>query len=66
MRREIGSNDGLPPVWRQAIIYTNACLLLIEPLGTNMSEIESKCDKSLYSYKNLMWKYRLQNGDHSA
>ena len=35
----IGSDNGLSPVWRQAIIWTNARLLLIEPLGTNFSEI---------------------------
>ena len=35
----IGSDNGLPPGWRQAIIWTNAVLLLIGPLGTNFSEI---------------------------
>ena len=34
----IGSNNGLSPGWRQAIIRTNAGILLIEPLGTNFSE----------------------------
>ena len=29
----IGSYDGLSPSWRQAIIWTNAELLLIGPLG---------------------------------
>ena len=35
----IGSDIGLSPDRRQAIICTNAGLLLIEPLGTNFSEI---------------------------
>ena len=35
----IGSDDGLSPGQRQAIIWTNAGLLLIGPLGTNFSEI---------------------------
>ena len=35
----IGSDNGLLPDWRQAIIWTNAGILLIGPLGTNFSEI---------------------------
>ena len=35
----IGSDNGLSPGRRQAIIWTNACILLIRPLGTNFSEI---------------------------
>ena len=35
----IGSDNGLSPQWRQAIIWTNAGILLIGPLGTNFSEI---------------------------
>ena len=35
----IGSDNGLSPVRRQAIIRTNAGILLIRPLGTNFSEI---------------------------
>ena len=34
----IGSHNGLSPGRRQAIIWTNAGILLIEPLGTNFSE----------------------------
>ena len=33
-----GSNDGLSPGWRQAIISTNAGILLTGPLGTHVSE----------------------------
>ena len=35
----IGSDNGLSPGRRQAIIWTNVGILLIEPLGTNFSEI---------------------------
>ena len=35
----IGSDNGLLPVRPQAIIWTNAGILLIGPLGTNFSEI---------------------------
>ena len=35
----IGSDNGLSPGRRQAIIGTNGGILLIGPLGTNFSEI---------------------------
>ena len=35
----IGSDNGLSPGRRQAIIWTNAAILSIGPLGTNFSEI---------------------------
>ena len=35
----IGSGNGLSPGWSQAIIWTNAGVLLIWPLGTNFSEM---------------------------
>ena len=38
----IGSNNGLPPDWSQAIIWTNAVLLSVGPLGTNFSQIVLK------------------------
>ena len=38
----IGSDNGLSPGRRLAIIWTNAGILLIEPLGTNFSEISIK------------------------
>ena len=37
----IGSDNGLSPGRRQAIIWTNAGILLIRTLGTNFSEILS-------------------------
>ena len=38
----IGSDIGLSPGLRQAIIWTNAGVFLIGPLGTNFSEISIK------------------------
>ena len=35
----IASDNGLAPGWHQAIIWTNAGILLTEPLRTNFSEI---------------------------
>ena len=35
----IGSDNGLSPGWHQAIIWTYAGILLIGPLGTDLSEI---------------------------
>ena len=35
----IGSDNGLSPIRRQAIIKTSAGLLSIGPIGTNFSEI---------------------------
>ena len=35
----IGPDNGLSPGRRQAIIWTNAGILLISPLGTNFDEI---------------------------
>ena len=35
----IDSDNGLSPVRRQTIIWTSAGILLIRPLGTNLSEI---------------------------
>ena len=38
----IGSDNGLPPARRQAIVWTNAGILLIGPLGINYNEISIK------------------------
>ena len=38
-RVHIGSDNGLSPIRRQAIILTNAELLLFGPLGTDFNEI---------------------------
>ena len=42
----IGSSNGLLPIRRQAIVWTNAGLLSIWPFGTNFSEF-------FYQYTNL-------------
>ena len=34
-----GSDNGLSPGWHQTIVWTYAGILLIEPCGTNFSEI---------------------------
>ena len=47
----IGSDNGLSPGRRQAIIWTNAVILLIWPLGTNLSEILIKINT--FSFKKM-------------
>ena len=42
--------------WHQVINWTNAGMLLIRPLGTNVNEIFTK----IY-LKKCIWKCRLQN-----
>ena len=47
----IGSDNGLAPGRRQAIIWTNAGILLIRTLGTNFSELLSKIHA--FSFKKM-------------
>ena len=47
----IGSDNGLSPDRRQAIIWSNAGILLIRPLGTNFSEILIEILR--YSFKKM-------------
>ena len=47
----IGSDNGLSPGGRQAIIWTNSGILLIGPLGTNFSEILIKIQR--FSFKKM-------------
>ena len=56
----IGSDNGLPPGRRQAIIWTNAGILLIGPLGINFSEI--LIEIKTVSFNKCIWKCRLRNG----
>ena len=58
----IGSDNDLSPGWRQAIIWTNAEILLIGLLGTSFSEILIKI--RIFSRKKCIWKWRLENGGH--
>ena len=57
----IGSDNGLLPGWRQAIIWTNAGILLIRPLETKFSEILISQFIGFHLWK-CIWKYRLRNG----
>ena len=50
----IGSDNGLSPGRRQAIIRTNAGILLIRPLGTNFSDI--LIEIQLFSFKKMRLK----------
>ena len=47
----IGSDNGLSPGQHQAIIWTNARILLIGPLGTNFSEI--LIGNEIFSFKKM-------------
>ena len=48
-----GSDNGLSPGRRQAIIWTNAGILLIGPLDTNFSEISIETDSNILIQENL-------------
>ena len=50
----IGSDNGFSPGRRQAIIWTNAGILLIRPLGTQCSEIWIEIN--IFSLKNMHFK----------
>ena len=50
----IASDNGLSPGRRQSIIWTNAGILLIGPLGTNFNEILSKIHT--FSFKKMRLK----------
>ena len=54
----IGSDNGLSPGRRQAIIWTNGEILLIGPLGTNFSEISIKIQT--FSFKKM--RLRMSSG----
>ena len=49
----IGSDNGLSPGRRKAIIWTNARIVLIRTLGINVSEIFSKTHTFLFKKMNL-------------
>ena len=50
----IGPDNGLSPCRRQAIIWTNAGILLIGPLGTNLNEI--LIEIHTFSFKKMHFK----------
>ena len=47
----IGSDNGLSPIWCQAIIWANNGLLSVGPLGTNSSEM--LIEIPIFSYKKM-------------
>ena len=55
----VGSDNGLSPGRRQVIFWTNAWILLIEPLGTNFSAI--LIEILTFSFKKM---HILRNGGH--
>ena len=60
----IGSDNGLAPFRSQAIIWTNAGILLIGPLGIKFNEI--LVVTNTFSFKTMHWKCHLENGSHFA
>ena len=56
----IGSDNGLSPGRCQAVIWTIAGILLIEPLGTDFSE--NLIEIPTISSRKCIWKCHLQNG----
>ena len=58
----IGSDNGMSPGRRQAIIWTNAGILLIGALGTNFNEM--LIEFIYFHSQKSIWKCRLENGGH--
>ena len=56
----IGSDNGLLPDLHQAIIWTNAGILLIKPLGTNSSE--SRLKIQILLFVKMHWKHHFWKG----
>ena len=55
----IGSDNGLLPGWCKAIIWTIARILLLGPLGTNISEIFNQNSYIFIqenAFENVVWK----------
>ena len=57
-----GPDNGLSPGRRQAIIWNNAGMLLIQTLGINVSEIIIKMNT--FQLKGMYLKCRQENGSH--
>ena len=58
----IASDNGLSPDWRQAIIWTNAGILLIRTSGRNFNEIVIEIH--IFSLKKSIWKCQRKKGVH--
>ena len=54
----IGSDNGLAPGWRQAIIWTNDGIMLIGTLGINLNEISSEIYTFSFKKMHLKMSYR--------
>ena len=54
----IGSDNGLAPGWRQAIIWTNDGILLIGTVGINSNKIFSKIYTFSFKKMHLKMAYR--------
>ena len=59
----IGSVNSLSPVRSQAITWTNAALLSIEPLGTKFNEIQMEI-QNFYIHENAFEKVICKSGGH--
>ena len=60
----IGSDNGLSPDRRQAIIWTNAGILLIRSLGKKLQWNQEKFLFIHFHSRKCVWKCRLENGGH--
>ena len=58
----IGSDNGSSPGRRQTLIWTNAGILLIVPLGTIFSKISNQ--SSYIHPRKCIWRCCLENGGH--
>ena len=56
-RINIGLNNSLTPIQRQAIIYTNAALLSIGAIGTNFGEIFNRLHN--FSFTKVLLKTKM-------
>ena len=52
----IGSDNGLSPTRRQAIIWTNDGRFLNGPIGTNLKEVLIEIDNITFSFKKIHFK----------
>ena len=60
-RISIGSDNGLSPIWHQAIISTNARLLAV---GPSVTKLRWNFNQNTFHSQNCIWKHRLRNGGH--
>ena len=58
-RLSTGTDNGLSPIRRQAIIWTNACLLLIKQTSVKLYWKMQK-----FSVTKSIWRYRSRHGGH--